>query len=56
MINRSIGLAGFSLACAVILAGCSLIATVFKTGVWVGVLGVIAVIAIIVWLLGKALS
>ena len=53
--NKSIGFGEFLLACAVLLPGCNLIANIFEAGVWVGVLGVIAVIAIIVWLVGKAI-
>jgi hypothetical protein len=36
------------------LTGCEVIGDIFKAGVWVGVLLVIAVIAIIVWLVSKS--
>ena len=35
------------------LAGCELVAGIFKAGVWVGVLLVIGIIALIVWMLSK---
>jgi hypothetical protein len=47
---------GFFLACAVALPGCNVIANIFEAGVWVGVLGVIAVVAAIIWVVVKALS
>lgn len=31
------------------LTGCELIGSIFKAGVWVGVLGVFAVVALVVW-------
>jgi hypothetical protein len=38
------------LVSALTLAGCELIGDIFKAGVWVGVIGVFAVIGLIVWL------
>jgi hypothetical protein len=35
-------------------AGCELVGDIFKAGVWVGVIGVFAVVALIVWLFAKA--
>ena len=43
-------------AAAVALAGCELIEGIFKAGVWVGVILVLAVIGIIVWLVFKSAS
>jgi hypothetical protein len=40
-----VALAPFTL----LLSGCEIIGGIFKAGVWVGVLGVFAVIALIVW-------
>ena len=40
----------------VALAGCELIEGIFKAGVWVGVILVLAVIGIIVWLVSKSAS
>jgi hypothetical protein len=54
--RRSINIGGLLIASAVTLAGCDLIAGIFKAGVWVGVLGVIALIAAVVWLFTKGLS
>jgi hypothetical protein len=40
--------------CTLGLAGCELVADIFKAGVWVGVLLVIGIVALIVWMLSKA--
>lgn len=39
---------------AVTLSSCEAIAGIFKAGLWVGIIGVVIVIAIILWLVGKA--
>ncbi len=36
------------------LSSCEAIAGIFKAGVWFGVIGVIVIIVIIFWLIGKA--
>lgn len=36
------------------LSSCEVIGSIFKAGVWVGVLVVILVVGIILWLVGKA--
>lgn len=36
-----------------VLPGCDLVAGIFKAGVWVGVIIVIAIIVLIIWLLRK---
>ncbi len=36
------------------LTGCDAIAGIFKAGLWVGVIVVVAIIALVLWLLGKA--
>ena len=36
------------------LSSCQAIGDIFKTGMWFGVIGVIVVVAIILWLVGKA--
>jgi TRAP-type C4-dicarboxylate transport system permease large subunit len=41
-------------ALAVSLSSCQAIADIFKAGVWVGVIVVVAVIALIFWLVSKA--
>lgn len=44
------------LACvsfAVMLSGCSIVKGIFKAGVWVGVVGVVCGVALIVWLLQR---
>lgn len=38
------------------LSGCEIAGDIFKAGVWVGVLGVVGVIALVVWLVSKAIS
>jgi len=40
---------------AVSAAGCELIGGIFKAGVWVGAIGVILVVVLIVWGVAKAL-
>lgn len=39
-----------------LLSGCEIIGNIFKAGVWVGVLGVFAVAALIVWAAKSMLS
>ena len=39
---------------SVTLGSCEVIGSIFKAGVWVGVLLVILVVGIILWLVGKA--
>lgn len=39
---------------AIAFSSCKAIEGIFKAGVWVGVIGVIVVIAIIFWLINKA--
>lgn len=36
------------------LSSCQAIGEIFKAGVWVGVIGIIIVVLIIFWLIGKA--
>lgn len=38
----------------VTLTSCDAIAGIFKAGMWVGVIVVVAIIAIVLWLIGKA--
>ncbi|MDQ6844710.1 MAG: phosphatidate cytidylyltransferase [Bacteroidota bacterium] len=44
----------FSVLLIVTLSSCQAIAGVFKAGVWFGVIGVVVVIAIILWLINRA--
>lgn len=37
-----------------LLSSCSVIGGIFKAGVWVGVLGIVIVLIIIIWLVSKA--
>lgn len=39
---------------AVSLSSCDAIAGIFKAGLWVGIIIVVIVVAIILWLIGKA--
>jgi hypothetical protein len=39
---------------SILFSSCEAIAGIFKAGVWFGVLGVIIVVVIIFWLIGKA--
>lgn len=36
-----------------LLSGCSVIEGIFKAGVWTGILAVVAVVALIIWLIAK---
>lgn len=36
------------------LTSCEVIGGIFKTGVWTGVILVVAVVALVIWLLGRA--
>ena len=36
------------------LTGCEVIGDIFKAGMWVGVIVVVAIIALVLWLIGKA--
>lgn len=35
------------------LSSCAAIGSIFKAGVWVGVIGIVVVVAIILWLISK---
>lgn len=39
---------------SVTLTSCDAIAGIFKAGMWVGVIVVVAIIALVLWLIGKA--
>lgn len=39
---------------AIIFSGCEIIGGIFKAGVWVGIFIVLAIIALIAWLINKA--
>lgn len=47
-------LAAILLTTIVTLSSCEAIAGIFKTGMWFGVIGIIVVVVIIFWLIGKA--
>lgn len=36
------------------LTSCQAIGDIFKAGMWVGVIGVVLVVAVIIWIIGKA--
>ncbi len=42
------------MALSITLTSCDAIAGIFKAGMWVGVIVVVAIIALVLWLLGKA--
>jgi hypothetical protein len=54
MKNLSVSMALFLLVLLVSLSGCQLVGDIFKAGVWVGVLVVVAVIGLIIFLISKA--
>lgn len=43
-----------SLILIVTLSSCEAIAGIFKAGLWVGIIIVVVIVAIILWLIGKA--
>jgi hypothetical protein len=38
----------------ILVTGCQIVGDIFKAGIWVGVLGVVALVALVVWVIGKA--
>jgi len=38
------------------LSGCSVLGDVFKAGAWTGIIGVIVVVALLIWLVSKFLG
>lgn len=36
------------------MSGCQVIGDIFKAGVWVGIIVVVIIIALVLWLIGKA--
>jgi hypothetical protein len=51
--NKLIKLLPFFLL-VLLLSSCSVIGGIFKAGVWVGVIGIVIVLIIIIWLVSKA--
>ncbi len=41
-------------AAAMTLTSCEAIGSIFKAGIWVGIIIVVAVVALVLWLIGKA--
>jgi hypothetical protein len=39
---------------SLLLSSCNAIAGIFKAGMWVGIIGVVILVALILWLIGKA--
>ena len=52
--NRSWSLFALLLLSTVTLTGCMVIASIFKAGVWVGVILVLAVIGVVAWIASKS--
>ena len=42
------------LSLSITLTSCDAIAGIFKAGIWVGVIVVVGIIALVLWILGKA--
>jgi hypothetical protein len=38
---------------SVLFTGCELVGDIFRAGIWVGVLGVVALVALVIWVIGK---
>ncbi len=51
---RSSHLTFLLLSSALLLSSCQAIAGIFKAGVWVGVIGIVFLVVIILWLISKA--
>ena len=49
---QALGIAGSATA----LGGCELAGDIFKAGVWVGMLLVVGAVALIIWLISKAIG
>jgi hypothetical protein len=45
-----------ALAIAMTISSCSVIGGIFKAGMWVGILVVVAIIGLILWLVGRGRS
>lgn len=43
----------FAMAVAMTLSSCEVIGGIFKAGIWVGIILVVAVVALIMWLVNK---
>ncbi len=50
--KKTLPLLSIALLCSV-LTSCDAIAGIFKTGMWFGIIGVIVVIALVIWLISK---
>lgn len=44
------------LAMSLLVGGCEAIANIFQAGMWVGVIGVLLIVALVVWVMGRAKS
>ncbi len=54
MTSRFLSLFILSLLTLLALPGCAVAGGIFKAGIWVGVLGVVLIVAIIIWIVSKA--
>lgn len=52
--NNLLSLLATALVLSVSLTSCEAIAGIFKAGIWFGIIGVVIVVVIIFWLIGKA--
>lgn len=52
--NNLLSLLATTLILSVSLTSCEAIAGIFKAGIWFGIIGVVIVVVIIFWLIGKA--
>lgn len=51
--KKLIHLSGIFLVIAVVFSSCELVGDIFEAGAWFGIIGVILVVALILWLIGK---
>jgi hypothetical protein len=54
--NKTIFAGTVLFVAASVISGCELVAGIFKAGVWVGVLAVVAIVAAIIWAISRLVS
>lgn len=54
MMRNNVIIATLFLAASLLFSSCQAIGDVFKAGMWVGVIVVVLIIALVLWLIGRA--
>lgn len=52
--KQNLLLAVMIVATSTMLTSCEVVGGIFKAGIWVGVIVVVAIVALVLWLIGKA--